>query len=129
MSNILLYIMADLQIVPLKNNLLVDWKKANIKTKIISRLNELNITIANYKTDSDFLILVCNLTEYLVTKKDNIGKNELVLSVYVDLFSLTPEEQETLKNNIDIIHLQNKIKKVSMWKLFKCGFFEFFKKK
>ena len=122
--------MADLQIVPLKNNLLVDWKKANIKAKIISRLNELNINIANYKTDSDFLILVCNLAEYLVnTKKDNISKKELVISVYVDLFSLTPEEQETLKNNIDIIHLQNKIKKVSMWKLFKCGVYEFFKKK
>ena len=51
-----------------------------------------------------------------------------MLSVYNDLFSLTPEEQETLKNNIDIIHLKNKIKKVSMWKLFKCGFFEFLKK-
>jgi hypothetical protein len=73
---------------------------------------------------------VCNLAEFLVnTKKDNINKKELVLSVYVDLFGLTPEEQETLKNNIDIIHLQNKIKKVSMWKLFKCGVYELFRKK
>ena len=36
MSNILLYMMADLQIVPLKNNLLVDWKKANIKVLDLS---------------------------------------------------------------------------------------------
>ena len=122
--------MTDLQIVPLQNNLLVDWKKQSIKTKIISRLNELNINIANYKTDSDFLILVCNLAEYLVnTKKDNINKKELVISVYMDLFGLTPEEQETLKNNVDIIHLQNKIKKVPMWKLFKCGVYELFRKK
>jgi hypothetical protein len=121
--------MTDLQIVPLKNNLLLDWKKQNIKTKIISRLNELNIIISNYKNDSDFLILVCNLVEYLVTKKNNINKKELVLSVYVDLFGLSTEEQETLKNNIDIIHLQNKIKKVSMWKLFKCGVYELFRKK
>jgi hypothetical protein len=65
-----------------------------------------------------------------VTKKDNIDKRELVLSVYIELFGLTPEEQETLKNNVDIIHLQKKIKKVSMWKLFKCGVNEWiFRKK
>jgi Leucine-rich repeat (LRR) protein len=117
--------MADLQIIPLKNNLLLDWKKQDVKTKIISRVNELNINVSQYKTDNEFLTLICNLIEYLVTKKDNINKKELVLSVYNDLFGLTPEEQETLKNNIDIVHLQKKIKAVSYWKLFKCGFKEF----
>ena len=121
--------MADLQIIPLKNNLLVDWKKQDIKTKIISRVNELNISLAHYKNDNEFLVLVCNLVEYLIVKKDNINKKEIVLSVYNDLFGLTSDEQETLKNNIDIIHLQKKIKKVSMWKLFKCGVYELFKKK
>ena len=117
--------MADLQIIPLKNNLLLDWKKQDVKTKIISRVNELNINVSQYKTDNEFLTLICNLIEYLVTKKDNINKKELVLSVYNDLFGLTPEEQETLKNNIDIVHLQKKIKAVSYWKLFKCGVKEF----
>lgn len=121
--------MGDLQIIPLKNNLLVDWKKQDIKNKIISRVNELNINIAQYKNDNEFLTLICNLVEYLIVKKDNINKKEMVLSVYNDLFGLSPEEQETLKNNIDIIHLQKKIKKVSMWKLFKCGVYELFKKK
>jgi hypothetical protein len=64
-----------------------------------------------------------------VNKKDNINKKELVILIFNDLFGLSPEEQETLKNNVDIIHLQNKIKKVSMWKLFKCGVYELFKKK
>ena len=121
--------MTDLQIIPLKNNLLVDWKKQDIKTKILNRVNELNIVIAQYKNDNDFLILICNLVEYLVSKKDNIDKKELVLLIYNDLFGLTPEEQATLKNNVDIVHLQNKIKKVSMWKLFKCGIYEYFRKK
>ena len=121
--------MADLQIIHLKNNLLLDWKKQDVKNKIITRVNELNINIAQYKTDTEFLILICNLVEYLVTKKDNINKKELVLNVFVELFGLTAEEQEVLKNNVDIVHLQNKIKKVSMWKLFKCGIFELLKKK
>jgi hypothetical protein len=121
--------MADLQIIPLKNNLLLDWKKQDVKTKIISRVNELNINVSQYKTDNEFLTLICNLIEYLVTKKDNINKKELVLSVYNDLFGLSSEEQETLKNNIDIVHLQKKIKAVSYWKLFKCGVKEFIFKK
>ena len=121
--------MSDLQIIPLKNNLLLDWKKQDVKSKIIARVNELNMNLTNYKTDYEFIILICNLVEYLVSKKDNINKKELVLTVFNDLFGLTPEEQEQLKNTIDIIHLQNKIKKISYWKLFKCGISEFFFKK
>ena len=121
--------MSELQIIPLKNNLLLDWKKQDVKTKVISRINELNVNITQYRNDNEFLTLICNLVEYLVTKKDNINKKELVLCVYNDLFGLTPEEQETLKNNIDIVHLQKKIVKVSYWKLFKCGMKEFIFKK
>ena len=121
--------MGDLQIIPLKNNLLLEWKKNDIKNKIISRVNELNMNLSNYRNDNEFIILICNLVEYLVCKKDNINKKELVLIVFNDLFGLNPEEQEVLKNNIDIIHLQHKIKKISYWKLFKCGVKEFFLKK
>lgn len=122
--------MDNLQIIPLKNNLLVDWKKQDVKAKIITRITQLNINVPLYKNDNEFLSLICNLVEYLVVKKDNIDKKDMVLSVYIDLFGLTPEEQETLKNNIDIIHLQKKIKKVSWWKLFKCGVNEWlFRKK
>ena len=119
----------SLNIVPLEKNILIDWKKNEIKNKIISRINELNIPIINYKNENEFLILVCNLAEYLIIKKDYINKKDLVISVYNQLYGLTSEETETLKNNIDIIHLQKKIKKVSMWKLFKCTVSEYFKKK
>ena len=119
----------NLQIVPLGNNILVDFKKQDIKNKIIQRIQDLKLEIYLYKTDNEFITLICNLVEYLVSKKDNINKKEMVISVFNDLFGLTSEEQENLKNTIDIIHLQNKIKKVSYWKLFKCGLSEFFFKK
>ena len=120
----------NLQIVPLTNNILVDYKKQDIKTKIIERINELKLNIPLYKNDNEFLTLVCNLIEFLVkSKKDNINKIEIVLLIYQELFGLTLEEQELLKNNINIIHLQKKIKKVSYWQLFKCGVKEFFFKK
>jgi hypothetical protein len=120
----------SLDVVPLKANILNDYKRSEIKNKIISRVNELNLPISQYKGDNEFLVLICNLIEYLIVKKDNINKKDLVILIYNELFGpLTSEETETLKNNVDIIHLQKKIKKVSWWKLFKCGIYEYVKKK
>jgi deoxyhypusine synthase len=118
--------MTDLGIIPLKNNLLKDWKLVEVKTTILNRINELHIHDQKYKNDTEFLILICNLLEHLVSKKDNIDKKELAVDIITTLFALTPDEQSVLKNNIDIIHLKKNIKKVSFWKLFKCGLSEFF---
>ena len=63
-----------LEIVSLKNNLLLDWKREDVKSQIITRINELTINNPNYKTDNEFLVLVCNLIEYLIVKKDKIDK-------------------------------------------------------
>lgn len=120
----------NLQIVPLTNNILVDFKKQDIKNKIIERIQELKLNLPLYKNDIEFLTLVCNLIEFLVkSKKDNINKVEIALLIYQELYGLSTDEQETLKNNINIIHLQKKIKKISYWKLFKYGITEFFFKK
>jgi hypothetical protein len=122
--------MSDLQIVSLKNNLLYDVTVSQIKTKIISRLNELNLTQPKYKTDNEFLVLVCNLIEFLVKKKkDKIVKKELAIGIFTDIFNLNDDEKVTLSNNIDFIHANGTIKKISQWKLFKCGIYELFAKK
>ena len=121
--------MSELQIIPLKNNLLKDWKVIEVKSKIIARVNELHLNDLKYKMDQQFLILICNLIEYLVVKKDSIDKKELTVDIFLCLFGLTIEEQTILRNNIDIIYLKNEIKKVSYWKLFKCGIKEFLFKK
>ena len=121
--------MASLEIIPLKNNLLKDWQVVEVKNKIINRINELHINDPKYKTDQEFLILICNLIEHLVSKKNNIDKKELAIDILITVFNLTLEEQNLIRNNIDIVHLKKAIKKVSYWKLFKCGFSEFFFKK
>ena len=121
--------MSDLQIVSLKNNLLYDVTVSQIKNKIISRLNELNLSQPKYKTCNEFLVLVCNLIEFLVKKKDKIVKKELAIDIFTDLFNLNEDEKVTLSNNIDFVHSNGTIKKISQWKLFKCGIYELFAKK
>ncbi len=121
--------MSELQIIPLKNNLLLDFRQTEIRTKIITRLSELGLTSQQYKMDNELLTLVCNLVEHLVMKKDNISKKDLVISILVGIFELTEEEKATLSNNIEFLWSNSLIKKVSFYKLFKVSVREYFKKK
>lgn len=121
--------MNDLSIIPLKNNLLLDFRHTEIKDKIINRLSELKLLDGKYKLDTEFLSLICNLAEHLVVKKDKLNKKQLVISIYIQLFGLTAEEEEMLNKNIDFLHCNKTIKKVSFYRLFKTSMKEFFLKK
>jgi len=119
----------ELQLIPLRNNLLVDFKYIEAKNQIIARLGELHLCDAKYKNDNQLLNLICELVEHLIVKKDKIGKKDLVIDIYLGLFGLTDDEKKTLENNINFLWSNQMIKKVSMYKLFKTGVKEWFKKK
>jgi hypothetical protein len=119
----------ELQLIPLRNNLLVDYKYTEAKNQIISRLGELHLCDGKYKNDNQLLNLICELVEHLIVKKDKIVKKDLVVDIYLALFGLTDDEKKTLENNINFLWSNAMIKKVSMYKLFKTGVKEWFRKK
>lgn len=121
--------MVDLSIVPIKNSLANDVKRIEVKTKIIERINQLNLNLASYRLNNEFLLLVLNLIEYLVVKKDNINKKELAIEIIDELFHFNNQERETISNNIEFLWVNKSIKKVSYWRLFKAGICEYFFKK
>jgi len=119
-----------LSLVSLQNQLGVDVKRNEVKQKIINRITELGLNEANYKFNQELLLLVCNLAEHLLKKKDNISKLEMVLMIFDSLFGITQQEKALLESNINFLHQSKMIKRVSKWKLFCAGFKElFFKKK
>ena len=119
----------DLNLIPLKSNLLQNFRFLEVKTKIIERLQHLHLHDAKYKTDAEFLVLICNLAENLILKKDKISKKTLIIEILQTLFALTPEEEQSISNNIEFIHSNGMIKKVSQYKLWRVGIKELFKKK
>ena len=121
--------MSELAIIPLRNNLLVDYKYIETKNQIISRLGELHLCDSKYKNDNQLLNLVCELIEHLIVKKDKISKKELAIDIYLGIFGLTDDEKKTLENNINFLWSNSMIKKVSVYKLFRTGVKEFFRKK
>ena len=124
--------MSNLEIVTLKNNIKYDFTVNDIKNKIVNRINELGLNSIKYKNDNEFLVLICNLIEYLVQKKDKINKSDLAFSIYCEIFDIdktSEDEKLMLKHNINYIHDNKLIKRVSQWKLFCTGLKEVFKKK
>jgi hypothetical protein len=118
--------MNNLDLVPIQNSLGVDVKKAEIKKSIMLRLGDLNLNLPNYRNSNEFLLLILNLIEHLIVKKDKISKKELALEIINDIFNLTEIERNNVDSNIEFLWSNKNIKKVSFWKLFKCGVKELF---
>jgi len=122
--------MADLTLIVPKNNILVESKKQEIKIKICNRLKDLNIDISKYKTDPQLILLIAELIEFLVNKKDYIDKQELLIMVISEFIGLDDNDKNIIKSSIDFVNKNKLIKKPSYYKLFICGIKElFFKKK
>lgn len=121
--------MVDLSIIPIKNGLAIDVKRAEVKEKIIQRVNELKLNLATYRTNNELLLFILNLIEFLIVKKDNINKKELAIEIVNDLFQMNAQERESVANNIEFLWINKSIKKVTWWRLFKAGICEWFSSK
>ena len=121
--------MSGLSIVPIQNSLAQDVKKAEVKDKVVKRVNELGLVLASYRMNNEFLLLVLNLIEHLVVKKDNVNKKDLALDIINELFQMNAIERQNVSDNIEFLWSNKNIKKVSKWKLFKAGVCELFFKK
>ena len=93
--------MDNLSLVPIQNSLAVDVKRIEIKNKIITRIGELGLVISNYRNSTEFLLLILNLIEHLVVKKDKINKKELAIEVLNEVFGLNELERNNINSNID----------------------------
>lgn len=121
--------MDGLTLIPLKNGLYTDFRIDQIKKTIIARLQELNMMKQEYKTDAEFLTFLVNMIEYLVEKKDKINKLDLALGIVREVFGATEEDLNIVKRNIEYLHSNKMIKRVSQYKLFCASLREWFRKK
>jgi hypothetical protein len=101
-----------------------DSNRAEIKEKIIKRIQSLKLTENNYES----LLLVCNLVEHSVRKKDKIDKSVLVCEIFEELFNLSVDDKILLQKAIVFLHNNNEIKKSNFYQLFKNNFLDWFKK-
>lgn len=115
-------------VIPVKNHLLKNLKVDEVKKQVIERIKKFP-NYEQYKGDVEFLLLVCNMLEYLVVKKDKIDKKQILIEIFNEVFMLDESDKSVISQNIEFLWNNKKIKKQSYYRLFKTAITEWIKKK
>lgn len=103
----------------------LEIKQNAVKTQIVTRLTELKLIDQKYKVNPDIILLVCNLIENLVKNK-KINKKQLLLDVFVQIYNIQANDRVIIESQIEFLHSNKAIKKLSKFYLFSCGVYEYF---
>jgi hypothetical protein len=117
----------SLDLIAITPNLSLEIKQNEIKAKIIGRLTELKLIDSKYKTSQDVLLLIANLLEHLVKDK-KINKKQLLLDLFIEVYSAAGTDLIQIESQLEFLHSNKAIKKLSKFYLFFCGICEYFKK-
>jgi hypothetical protein len=117
--------MSNLDLIAITPSLAIEIKQNEIKAKIVERLTELKLIDGKYKMNNDILLLICNLVEHLVKDK-KIKKKDLVLDVLQQIFNISAAERLQIDANIEFLHSNKAIKKLSKFYLFCVSSYEYF---
>jgi len=115
----------NLDLISVTPSLAIEIKQNEIKDKIIARLTELKLIDQKYKMNNDILLLICNLAEHLIREK-KIKKKELVFEILQQVFNINAHEKLILDANIEFLHSNKAIKKLSKFYLFCVSSYEYF---
>ncbi len=101
----------------LKHNLLQESLINKIKSIVKEKIGDINL--AKFRMDPQLTLLVCeliiNLGDELGLTKD-VNKNDLSLEILTSLYSLNPQEQQQIKQQIEFLSNNKQIKKVKLRK-------------
>jgi len=114
----------------LKHNLLQESLINKIKSIVKEKIGDINL--AKFRMDPQLTLLVCeliiNLGDELGLTKD-VNKNDLSLEILTSLYSLNPQEQHQIKQQIEFLSNNKQIKKVKLSKKVWANFYTWLLKK
>jgi hypothetical protein len=116
-----------MDLVTITPSLELEIKQNEVKSKVIARLTELKLNDQKYKTNPDIILLVCNLIENIVKHK-KINKKQLLLDIFVQLYNIQAPDRAIIESQIEFLHSNKAIKKLSKFYLFCCSVREYFLK-
>lgn len=98
-----------------------------LKVKIITRLKSVNLIDAKFKFEPKNILYVCVLIESSLDKKHKINKRDFLIEIFKEIYGLSMEDEITIKQTVDLLHLTKKIKKKSYYKLWCVSLLECFR--
>ena len=101
-----------------KNQLNKHFVFHSLVAVLVKKIKEDIPKFEELKLNIELTLLCCNIVENTVTKKTKVDKEKLVVDSLTEVFTLTEEEQKTLKGQIDFLYDNKKIIKVDACKKF-----------
>ena len=98
-----------------------------LKSKILTRLQNVNLHHQKFKLEPKNIQYVCILIESSIDKNHKINKRDFLIQIFKDLYGLTSEDETIIKQTVDLLHISGKIKKKSYYKLWCVSVFELFR--
>lgn len=98
-----------------------------LKVKIINRLKAVNLQDGKYKFEPKNILYVCVLIESSLDKNHKINKRDFLVQVFKEIYGLSIEDELSIKQTVDMLHLTGKIKKKSYYKLWCVSLLELFR--
>lgn len=103
-----------MNIVKFKNKLKKHAKIGDIINNVVLKLQ----TIPNYtelKNDLELLLYVCSIVENEIkqNKTRTVDKKEVVLNILTQLFGFSDEEKDLISKQIEFLHTNSLIKKIT----------------
>lgn len=100
--------------IKLKHKLQILDKLGEVSKFIIERVQ----SMPNYqelRNDVEILLYICTVIENEIsqTKTKSINKKDIVIDIVHKIFSLKPEEFKNIEKNIEFLHSNNMIRKIS----------------
>ena len=101
----------------LKNSLSKHFVFHDLVNVLVTKIKEIP-KFEELKLNIELTLLCCNIVENSVKKKTKVDKEKLVVESLTQIFTLTEEEQKTIKNHIEFLHTNKRIVKIDEVKKF-----------
>jgi hypothetical protein len=108
-------------------SLYLEIRQNEIKAKVVALLTELRLIDCRFKVNPDVILLVANLLENLIKNK-KINKKQVLLDIFVQLYNIQAPDRAIIETQIEFLHSNKSIKKLSKFYLFCCSVREYFLK-
>ena len=114
--------------VPIKNSIkkhiLFFQSLEKISSSIISSIPQ----VEHLRLDPELTLAISTIVENVIPKKSEIDKKALVVQILDKIFTLTDDEKTLIGSQIDYDYNNNKIIKISKWKIYGKAFSDIIKK-
>ena len=110
--------MSSSDLVPLKNSLKTLSDSTTLKQLLVTKIQNI-VGFQSLKSDVELSLYICNCLENAVVDLNvgKIDKKALIISVFTELFSLSPDEQLILGNQVQFLFDHKKIKQIQKIKV------------